>query len=730
MKPSPRIIFWLVALAVLGKLGSLFFLSAHPRWFEQSREQMTLLFDQETTKTTKNTKADPNLPSQVFPLVSLPTSERNSQLQFILENGSQEDQNRARYLLAVTALENQQAEVAIQHLQGLEKDYPLLAGHIFLKRAEAHRMQGDTAKAEAIWTEMLANADFNSAIVGEALYQLGKDDTQKWDTLLSQLPEHPRTHEIIKQRLADNPNQPELLKILAYQTPEAEGMGEVRDRLVNDYENQLTPEDWAVIAQGYWETWEYDKAGNAYGKAPKTPKNLYRHARGLQVSGETGRAEQIYLELINTFPEAEDTGLGLRRLASMVPRQEGIFYLEQAINLFPEEAPEALITQAQLLQASGNPQAAQQARDTLLNNYSQSDAAAEYRWHKAEQAAEKSDLKSAIDWAKAITQENPNHSLAAKAGFWTGKWLQQQGDTAAAEEWFQKTLSQSQESYYAWRSAVYLGLPVGDFDTIREQMPTVVKPTARPVLPAGSDLLKELYRLGEDNAAWTLWQSEIPNLSDRSVEEQFTDGVLKLTQKQYLKGIAQISSLQYRDEPTDISRWRRLRETAMYWQALFPFPYNETILKWSKQRSLNPLLTISLIRQESRFEKDIGSVAGAKGLMQIMPTTGEWVATKANVKTYSLVNPEDNIALGTWYLDYTHDRYDNHSMLAVASYNAGPGNVAKWVQRYGLEDADAFVQKIPFPETKGYVEAVFGNYWNYLRLYNPEMQALLENYQS
>jgi soluble lytic murein transglycosylase len=66
-------------------------------------------------------------------------------------------------------------------------------------------------------------------------------------------------------------------------------------------------------------------------------------------------------------------------------------------------------------------------------------------------------------------------------------------------------------------------------------------------------------------------------------------------------------------------------------------------------------------------------------------------------------------------------------MLAVASYNAGPGNVRKWIDRYGLEDPDEFVAKIPFPETKGYVESVFGNYWNYLRLYNPEIQALMEN---
>ncbi|HEY9603886.1 MAG TPA: hypothetical protein V6C85_19880, partial [Allocoleopsis sp.] len=60
-----------------------------------------------------------------------------------------------------------------------------------------------------------------------------------------------------------------------------------------------------------------------------------------------------------------------------------------------------------------------------------------------------------------------------------------------------------------------------------------------------------------------------------------------------------------------------------------------------------------------------------------------------------------------------------------ASYNAGPGNVSNWLTKYGFNDPDAFIEVIPFPETKGYVESVFANYWNYLRLYNPSISQLL-----
>lgn len=124
----------------------------------------------------------------------------------------------------------------------------------------------------------------------------------------------------------------------------------------------------------------------------------------------------------------------------------------------------------------------------------------------------------------------------------------------------------------------------------------------------------------------------------------------------------------------------------------------------------------------------ISSVVGAKGLMQVMPETADWVAPQVGLKEFKLADPLDNLKMGTWYLNYTHGEWDGNSMLAIASYNAGPGNVADWVTRFKNEDVDSFVEKIPFPETRGYVEKVFENYWNYMRLYNPDMAELMAKY--
>jgi soluble lytic murein transglycosylase len=131
------------------------------------------------------------------------------------------------------------------------------------------------------------------------------------------------------------------------------------------------------------------------------------------------------------------------------------------------------------------------------------------------------------------------------------------------------------------------------------------------------------------------------------------------------------------------------------------------------------------MRQESRFEPRIKSVVGATGLMQLMPETAAEVAAQVKLQKYQLENPDDNIRLGTWYLNSTHQTYQGNSMLAIASYNAGPGSVSQWLQTLNIQDADVFVETIPFDETQGYVKSVLENYWNYTRLYSPQVAKLI-----
>lgn len=107
---------------------------------------------------------------------------------------------------------------------------------------------------------------------------------------------------------------------------------------------------------------------------------------------------------------------------------------------------------------------------------------------------------------------------------------------------------------------------------------------------------------------------------------------------------------------------------------LFPLDYKETILKYSKQYNLPPSLVASLIYNESHFNPNAKSKAGAIGLMQIMPTTGNWIAVKLNEPNYSfdkLKNESVNIKFGCWYLRFLLDRFDQNIDLTLAAYNLG-----------------------------------------------------------
>jgi soluble lytic murein transglycosylase len=633
------------------------------------------------------------------------------------------DRSRTSLKLASNLIEQNQAQSALQQLQNLEQDDPLLAPYILLKQGKAYELAQEKNKAREIWLKLNDNYP-NSPATAEALFELGKTNPDYWERAIALFPYHPRTHEIIRNLLQTNPERPELMLVLAKYTPDDAGVDQIRERLVREYSDRLTPQDWEIIADGYWQKWDYGKAGKAYAKAPITPRNLYRAGRGSHLGNDKVTAQKYYQQLIQQFPNAEDTAWGLRRLATLVDPQQAINYLDTVIARFPAQAGEALVAKAKILDSLNNPNAAKQTRQILLTQYTDSDAAAEYRWQIAQEYAEKDDLVAAWQWAQQITINNSNHDLAPKASFWIGKWATKLGRNDDAHKAYESVLMRYPQSYYAWRSAVALGWNVGDFNSMRQVQPQVTKVSSDFIPLAGSEAFRELYQLGLKEEAWNQFQADISNRDALSVTEEFTHGLMELYRGKNLRGINRISDL--KDRPEAKPDWEKLQQTSEYWQALYPFPFEAKILKWSEERRLNPLLVTALIRQESRFEPEIKSSAGALGLMQVMPETGKYVAEQIGLQNYSLINPEDNINLGTFYLDYTHRKYDNNSMLAVASYNAGPHAVAKWVSQYGLKDLDEFVEQIPYRETKGYVESVFENYWNYMLIYNPEITQLYQ----
>lgn len=668
----------------------------------------------------------------VFSLAGLPPDRRAAELEAIANGGSGRESARARYMLASDLIQQQQGQKAAQLLEGLECNYSLLGAHAIAKRAQAYQVMGDQAKATAEWENLLKYYP-DTPVALEALYALGKKKPDDWKKAIEKYPSHPRTLEMARSWLEDNPpNQRDLLLLLARYSFDQPGVSTVLDRLVSlpDTINgkplkPIDKKDWEAIAKGYWRDRKYGQASAAYAKSEATSRNAYLMARGLELAEKPRDANQAYKKLVQDFPKAEETGKALIQIARIEPSIEAVPYLDQAIENFPDSAGEALLEKAETLKHLDNPAAARETRQLLLTKYSNSDAAAAYRWEMAQASAKAGDIQGALQWAKPILDRNPHSEQAREAGFWAGKWAIQLGQQEQAKAAFQQVIALYPYSYYAWRSAVFLGWDVGDFSTARQMSAEIVQPEERPELPTGSALVQELYQLGQEQDAWMQWQAEFQKRLEPTVDQRFTNGLLRLLAGEYLAGIEEIYSIGDKDNPSERAEYEALQKKPIYWYALYPLPYLQTIETWSQKRKVNPLLVLALMRQESRFMPTIRSRAGAVGLMQMMPPVAASIAKQIDVEEYSLENTNDNINLGVALLASDHSIFSNNSLLALASYNAGAGNVRQWVNQKPLTDPDEFVESIPFPETKDYVKQVFGNYWNYLRLYHPKVSQLV-----
>ncbi|MEC7242405.1 MAG: transglycosylase SLT domain-containing protein [Myxococcota bacterium] len=153
-----------------------------------------------------------------------------------------------------------------------------------------------------------------------------------------------------------------------------------------------------------------------------------------------------------------------------------------------------------------------------------------------------------------------------------------------------------------------------------------------------------------------------------------------------------------------------------------PAAHMALIDQHSANYGVDPLLTLGLMRQESRYRRTARSRVGATGLMQVMPQTGAKIAYDLEEAFIpdNLTEPQTNIRYGIWYLGQLLTRFEGGWPLAVAAYNAGPMNVSSWYTRWeGQIDMDDFVEQIPFTETRDYVKKVTLHYANYVNLYAP-----------
>ena len=153
---------------------------------------------------------------------------------------------------------------------------------------------------------------------------------------------------------------------------------------------------------------------------------------------------------------------------------------------------------------------------------------------------------------------------------------------------------------------------------------------------------------------------------------------------------------------------------------IYPLKYQDEVNEFSEKFSIDKALIYAVIKVESSFNENAKSVKGAKGLMQIIDSTAEFIANKTGAKEYDLFNAKTSIGFGCWYLRYLMNKFSSLTS-ALCAYNAGEGNVYAWLnnKNYSLDGVN--LVKIPFNETKEYVNKIEKAYDKYRKIHKQDI---------
>lgn len=311
------------------------------------------------------------------------------------------------------------------------------------------------------------------------------------------------------------------------------------------------------------------------------------------------------------------------------------------------------------------------------------------------------------DWklvARAIRDMTPELKRDPAWVYWLARSQKEQGRADEARTLFESIAADF--SFYGQLAAAEFGRPtvippVGHTPS-RDEVAAIAQ------LP-GFQRALALYRLGLRFDANREWVFSIRGLDDRQL-------------------LAASHLARERDLPDRAINTADKTRSTHDFNLRFLSPHADQVRPQAKALALDDAWVYGLMRQESRFIMNAKSVAGASGLMQLMPATARWVAKKIGLNDYhhGQVNDLDtNIALGTNYLKIVLDELHSHQALASAAYNAGPGRPRRWRDVRPMEAA-VFAESIPFNETRDYVKKVISNAVFYQALFTGKPASIMD----
>lgn len=357
------------------------------------------------------------------------------------------------------------------------------------------------------------------------------------------------------------------------------------------------------------------------------------------------------------------------------------------------------------------------------NKEIQEDALYFYLWTYIAQG----DYKEALSTAKKYDLISGRSKIVdARLKFWIGYIFEELNEPKDALKFYEEIIQSNPLSFYSIMAVKKVQVLKPDSSSVNFYHTTALKAESTPVIDLqqlDQDYLSSLIRL----KAWStidsqrLMKLELKRLRLHSMPKY----IVNISSDKQLQAKSDLHLLHARiilDSENFLPTFRYLYEVLdkkevifnrSLLEILYPDPYLKDLTALLKKDNLDPFIVLSLIRQESVFNPNARSPVGARGLMQIMPSTAKRV--KRGTKEKQLSNPKLNLEIGTKYFKGLMKRYDENLVYVLAAYNAGEGRVDRW--RGTLFDSDQSILKniesIPFLETRNYVKLIFRNIFFY-----------------
>jgi soluble lytic murein transglycosylase len=469
-------------------------------------------------------------------------------------------------------------------------------------------------------------------------------------------------------------------------------------------------------------------------------------------------AEAAYISILRTYSDVADTELVRLRLAhsqysrrrltasagnfSRVEREdlepEALYYRSEVsrrlrrkteyraraaelLTRFPESvwAEHALFRLGQFHDSEEEPSVALDYYRQLVSSFPHGERLVEARWRLAFDKFRRGEFEAAGLELEETARQRPGVDEYPRLLYWAGRSYEEAGELDRAEDLFRRVLLGYQNTYYGRRAFEHLSQMKGQ----RSSLAAIEK--------ARRDIdLSDALRVDRSEIAMRIAALYAVGLPARALEEAELAAASSHRDAPAFRAMAAwIHSAENRNLeaiitirdafPFHVSATGDLLPRPI-WELFYPLPYKEHVARYARERGLDPHIVAALIRQESTFNPRVRSRAGARGLMQIIPSTGRALARRERrrYQLRDLYNPEINIRYGTRYLRDVIDRFQGRLDYALAGYNAGPHRVRRWTGMDMSIDPEVFIEEIPFDETRGYVKLVLRNEMVYRRLYD------------